>query len=1080
MHMQYQPDAREALAAPAFGRLYALTGVVGLLVAADVVLWLLGRPTGTGPSGVSLALLAALLGGARIVYGAVIGLLEGQAGADLALAIALVASLVLGQYWVAAEVVLIALVGESLEALTFGHTQRALSRILELSPRRVRVRRQASEFELPVEEVLVGDTVLVRPGERIAVDGRVTTGRSAVDQSMLTGESIPIDKAIGDEVHAGTLNQFGALEIEAERIGNETTLGQVIRLVAQARSRKARVERVVDRLARLFLPLVLAAAALTFVVTNREPLAALWSGGPVGTWKWMPTLAVLVVTCPCALVLATPAAMLAALAWTARRGVLVKGGDALERLATVRAIAFDKTGTLTTGRLEVVDIAPLGTLSENELLALAAAAERPSEHLLAVAIRSAAENRKLELPEIADFVALPGAGVRAQLTQGELLVGNARLLREQGIELDLDARVIDTLVRLEADGQTTLLVALAGRVEGVLGLRDTLRPEASDVIRQLRAIGIVEVAMLTGDRPSAARAIARQVGIDRLAAELRPDEKAAWLAAWSAHPSGNKRPALVAMIGDGINDAPALAAADVGVALGGIGCDLAAEAGDIVMLGSPLTPLPNLILLSRQVVRIIHENILVFALATNVLGIVLTAWLLPLWSPAWEARSPVAAALFHQLGSVLVLLNSMRLLAFERWRNSWFGRLEDSLCNWLTSWSDQLPSWTDLQQRWAPYGPRLAAGTFGVALVAYLSTCLTLVGPDEVAVVRRCGRLAAILEPGLHMRLPWPWETAQREQPERVQVIRFGMPAAANGPSEAKAPKQTVAVEWNSPHGQPASQREATTVLAGNQSLVELGATIQYRIDDLPAWLFGVRDARQALAEVAVGTVCDVAAAFPVVAREERWRSRELLAAGRAEVESEIARQLQQRIDELKLGVRILDRGVCLEDVHPPLEVVPAFREVSSAFKEKGRLLNEADAEYRRQVILAGGTAAWRQLSQPKGELTPEVWSKLRGELTGEAAAGLLAAEAFATTRENEAAGEAAHYRQVEHAESAAPAETRWRLSVEAMSTALAGKPKLILDSKLAGRRHLLLAPPSFPSNLIPNLLAPPAQPTEE
>jgi Cu+-exporting ATPase len=1074
--MQYKVDPDDALALPSFAGLYALTGLVAALLGLDLLLWMFGLDAMRSPLGVSLALAAAIIGGARIVYGAIASLLEGSAGADLALAIAMVAAIALGEYWVAAEFVLIAMIGESLEALTFSRTHREIQCILELRPERVRVRRGGQEIEVPSAEVLVGDTVVVRPGERIAVDGRVSSGRSSVDQSTLTGESLPVDKGVDDAVYAGTLNQFGALEIATERVGSQTTLGQVIQMVADAQARKARVERIADRMARAFLPMVLTAAAVTFAATNIAGLRALFVGGPLPRWDWMPTLAVLVVTCPCALILATPAAMMAALAWTAKRGVLVKGGYALERLATVRYLAFDKTGTLTTGQLKVADIVPLKGAAENDLLALAAAAEQSSEHVIGAALVAAAKERNLTLAAIDEFTALPGAGVSARSNAADLLVGNARLMRERGIELDDKTQA--ALERIEAAGQTALLIARDSAVQGIVGVSDTVRPEAADVIRQLRAVGIEEVAMLTGDRPATAAYVARSLGIDTWQAELRPAEKAEWLTQWKRrHQGDDSSSAVVGMVGDGVNDAPALASADAGLALGGIGSHLAAEAGDMVLIGAPLTPLPGLIQLSRETVRVIRQNIILFAFFANILGIVLTAWIMPNWSEAWHRRAPIAAAVFHQVGSVLVLLNAMRLLWFERWQTSWFGLTENAIAQWIDRFAEQFGFVRD-GWRWSWQHRRsVGLGAVAAATVAYFATGLVAVAPDEIAVVQRCGRLLnRTLYPGLHVCLPWPWDRVTRHRAERVFTVEVGMrsrvvPAmvdpddveAAEALAREKAASPT-AIEWNSPHERSTFDRleSESIVLTGDHSLVELGATVQCRVDEPAQWLFTVRDPQETLRTLAESTIREVLATHPVIAEgnDKAQHAREILTAGRAEIEREIAERLQQRIEDLELGVVVLDGGVCLQDVHPPLDVVPAFRDVSSAFKEKGRMLNEADADYRKKVILAAGKNAWEQLRATGAEMNEALWSEMRDKLDGEAAAELHSAEAFAETRANVAEGEASQFRQVQQAEAVAPQLTRWRMYVDAVSSALAGKRKMVFDSAGGGRRQLLLGAP--------------------
>ena len=445
-----------ALRLPTFRGLFLLTALVAVLVAADVLLRWLGRTT-WAPFGWNLVFLAALIGGARFIYHSVTELLEGRLGADLALALALVAALLLGESWVAAEVVLIALIGESLEAITFRRSQRELRQLLALQPSVAHVRRGEEIRDLALTEVVPGDVVILRPGERIPVDGRIISGRGAVDESSLTGEPIPAEKTPTSEVFAGTLNQLGSLDVEVTRVGQNAVLGQVLRIVADARRNKASVERLVDRFAKYFLPAVLLLAGLTFVGTNWQRLQAELTSDPTSTvaWRWMPALSVLVVACPCALILATPAAMMASLAWLARRGVVVTGGAALERLAVVTHLAFDKTGTLTQGQPRLTECLPLADHDVSEVIRLAAAAEQRSEHVMARAILHAANEKNLSLPPVTDFVALPGAGVHASVSvsgshSAVVLVGTPRLLAEHDIAIPLEAEA--ELARLDQRG----------------------------------------------------------------------------------------------------------------------------------------------------------------------------------------------------------------------------------------------------------------------------------------------------------------------------------------------------------------------------------------------------------------------------------------------------------------------------------------------------------------------------------------------------------------------------------------------------------------------------------------------------
>ena len=508
------------------------------------------------------------------------------------------------------------------------------------------MRRDGHEIEVPANDVRVGDRVVVRPGERIPVDGTVLAGRSSVDQSALTGESLPVDKEPADVVFTSTLNQFGVLEIEAQKVGALTTFGQVLRLVSEARRRKANLEKVADRLARYFLPAVELAAGATLLT------------GYVAGWPdvWSRTVAVLVVACPCSLVLATPAAMLAAMAWLARHGVLIKRCAALERLAACDVFAFDKTGTLTQGLPQFATIVTTPGHDEAEVLRLAASAESTSHHPLARVVVTEAPARAFA-GRAGRRVDSAWAGVFARCGRSTdppatVRVGNRRFLAEAGIALDpATDRILDDLDR---EGQTSLIVAVDGAIAGVIGVRDAIRPEAHDVVHDLRQLKIKEIAVLTGDRQPPARAVAKRIHADTIEAELLPADKARWIE--ERRQAGRR----VAMIGDGINDAPALAGADVGIALSGMGADLAAEAGDLILMGEPLRVLPELVQLSRATVAVIRQNIIGFAFGLNAVAML---------SATFGLLGPVAAAILHQAGSLIVLLNSMRLLIFGDWAN---------------------------------------------------------------------------------------------------------------------------------------------------------------------------------------------------------------------------------------------------------------------------------------------------------------------------------------------------------------------------------------------------------------------------
>ena len=820
MHREFHPDDIHHLRAHAFGdgahhhdhhhddhrSLFVLTATLGVLLAADLIFGWLGWTMLRAPFGMSLAMVAALIGAARIVYGAIEALVAGRIGADIALAQACIAALIIGEPFVAAEVVFIALVGEVLEAVTFARTQKEIHRLLEHAPKMARVRRDGEEIEIPAGQVAVGDVVIVAEGEKIPVDGPVVEGRSSVDQSALTGEAIAVDKGPGDPVFAGTLNQFGRIEVRAERVGHESTIGQVLKLVADAQRRKAPLERTADKYARYFLPVVEVVAGLTVVV------------GLILGWPdvWFRAVAVLVVACPCALVLATPATVLAAMAWLARHGVLIKGGVALERLAGCDTFAFDKTGTLTLGRPELASVVAMPGWTEADVIRLGASAESGSKHPLAAVVLNAAAERGVVAHPSTEVTALPGAGVSARWldvpdSEHTILVGNRRLLEEHGVEIGEE--VIEALGAVDARGETPLIVALDRRVVGLVSARDAVRPEAHDVVHDLKHLKIAEFAILTGDRAPAARAIAKKVHIKAVEAELLPAGKAAWI---EERQNAGRR---VAMVGDGINDAPALARAQVGIALGGIGADLAAEAGDIVVLGEPLRVLPDLVRLSRATVRVIRQNIIIFAFGLNALA---------MGSAFLGILGPIAAAVLHQAGSFLVLLNAMRLLWFGGdWRYTAPGRGIVAAGRAIGRWDERI----DLEaiglgvvRRWRG----LAALGVVAAVGVYATSGWSAIGPDEVGLLRRQGRFLGTLGPGLHLRWPPPFERVTRLVPGRLRSVEVGFRSMTSG---------TVAgTRWGGSRGRdPLARAEhEPLVMTGDGQLVELSASAQYHLDDRP------------------------------------------------------------------------------------------------------------------------------------------------------------------------------------------------------------------------------------------------------
>jgi Cu+-exporting ATPase len=1019
LHREYHPADMQHLHAHAFDggeehahdhhhddhrSLFTLTIVMGLLIGGDVLFGALGWERWRAPGGISLALIAAVLGAVRIVYGAVEALAHGRIGADIALAQACLAALVIGQPFVAAEVVFIALVGEVLEAVTFERTQRAIHRLLEQTPRTARVRRDGVEHEIPAAAVVPGDLVIVRPGERVPVDGPVVAGRSTVDQAALTGESMPVDKGTGDPVYTGSVNQFGVLEIRAEKVGHETTFGQVLRLVAEAQKRKAPLQRTADRLASYFLPVVEVVAGLTLA-------AGYFLGWPD---VWLRTVAVLVVACPCALILATPAAILASMAWLARHGILIKGGAALERLAECDTFAFDKTGTLTRGRPELAGVVPLAAgATEAEVLRLAATAEAAGRHPLAVAVAAGAAGRGLTPAPATEVVAQPGAGVsaRCRLEDGQehaLLVGNRRLLAEHGLTLDPAAEA--ALEALDARGETPLFVALDGRVVGLVGARDTVRPEAHDVIHDLKHLKITEIALLTGDRTGAAKLVARKTHIKTVAAEQLPADKAQWIAARQA--AGRR----VAMVGDGINDAPALARAHAGIALGGIGADLAAEAGDLVVLGEPLRVLPDLVKLSRATVRIIRQNIIVFAFGLNAVA---------MGSAALGFLGPVAAAILHQAGSFLVLLNAMRLLAFGDWANFAPVRGLRALGAAVARLDDRIDPGHAIDHLLRSWRVLLRLGVLA-GLVAYATWGFTAIGPDEVGLLQRQGRYLGTLGPGLHLRWPPPFERVTRLAPGRIRSLEVGFRTvkALGAESDPKA----ASLRWETAHGRDVVARaeDESLVMTGDGQLIELSATVQFRLDAarpeaLRAYAFGIADAEAALQSLAESALRDVAARRPLEG---------LLTADRHEAELAAAGLLQRRVDAYGLGLKVV--RVDVQDAHPPLSVVDAYRDVSRAESDRQRRINEGKTARAEALALARGRAA----------------------------ATVQRAEADGEARVARAAGEADAFGVQVAARAAFPALTDHGLYWDNIANVFATRSKVVLDDEAgAGRQRHLIVP---------------------
>jgi len=555
---------------------------------------------------------------------------------NMLMTIAVIGASVIGEFEEAAVVVFLFSLGNALQGYTLEKTRNSIRELMEIAPAQALVRRGTEEVILPIDEVLIGDVIIVRPGERIAMDGRVREGYSTVNQAPITGESIPVEKKPGDHIFAGTINGHGSLEVEVTRKAEDNTISRIIHMVEEAQAQRAPYQQFIDRFAKYYTPAVILIAAL---VATIPPLAL---SQPFTKWFYE-AMALLLVACPCALVLSTPVSIVSAIGSAARNGVLFKGGVHLEEAGSLAAVAFDKTGTLTEGRPRVTDLIPRDDLSGHELLSYAAAIEKRSEHPLGVAIVEYALEQGLDVPAVSEFEAVPGKGARAHIRDKHYLVGSPRFFMEQSIDLKA---VEEDIARLQGEGKTVMLLGNEKRILGVIALADRLRENSRASVKSLKESGIRHIVMLTGDNETTARAIASQVGTDDFRANLLPEDKVAVIKDLLA------KYGKVAMVGDGINDAPAMALSTVGVAMGTAGTDTALETADIALMSDDLSKLSFAVRLSRKTIGIIKQNI---ALALLIKGIIFLL-VIPGWLTLW-------LAVIADTGSaLLVTLNGMRLV----------------------------------------------------------------------------------------------------------------------------------------------------------------------------------------------------------------------------------------------------------------------------------------------------------------------------------------------------------------------------------------------------------------------------------
>ncbi|MGA1823688.1 MAG: FtsH protease activity modulator HflK [bacterium] len=860
--------------------------------------------------GIDTAIILTLIGGYNIFWSALSNLWERRISVDLAIAIAAIAALSIKQYLAAGEVIFIMLVGEALEMYAVDKTRSAISKLMELAPKEARVKKDDGEKIIPLPEIRPGDVIIVKSGDRIPVDGKIIKGSSHVDQSSLTGESMPVEKSEGDTVYSGTINQVGYLEISTEIVGEGTILSKIIHLVEEAQEKKAPIQKTADKYARYFVPIILLLAALTYFI----------SGDIVRS------VAVLIIACPCALVLATPTAVAAGIGRLAKEGILVKGGVYLEEMGEINSVFFDKTGTITEGKPHIIDIFPVGENTRQSVLGIAAAAEEQSEHLFARLIVEQTKAEGIQYEKADKSEIRTGRGIIVTVGSHSVLVGNERLLQEENIILDANFK--DKLAEIDKQGKTPILVAKDGKIAGVITIADKIRPEAEKVIQELKKLKIQDIVLLTGDNEIVGQVIAQKAGIDHSYANLLPDEKVKRIK--EAQENGRK----VIMVGDGINDAPSLSVANVGISMSGVGTDIAVEAADVIFMSGDLTKMGEALKIGRKTVKTIKQNIIWFAVIFNLIAVVFAATATFI-TPAW-------AAVVHQISSLLVCTNSLLLLSSNRIRKD----LKQKVYQTGTSIGQW---WSGLLEKMHENRRGISWATLCVLIGIYLLSGLYIIKVNQVGVEQRFGKLiSGSIGSGLHYSLPWPVSKITKLQ-KSIDRIEVGFSSKTD--TAAGASTQPIAYEWDIQHRLGTYQNilAESQMFTGDENFIDCDIIVQYKIKDPKSYLFAING---------VDKVKDyIRCSFGWILRKIVGSKHidEILTTDRAAIEKEAQRLLQSDLDRFNTGIEIT--GIYLRGVHPPLDIADAFREVVNADEEKSRLINEAQAYANEQIPLARANA---------------------------------------------------------------------------------------------------------------------------